>query len=165
MGKKTKDAKCVICGVDFQASLFASLKTCRCDDCKGSRKAEDIGDIGGINPSIELMAKPQKVAVVDYSEKVNGPRIDGEPNRALARLACPLHPYKQMAVIGVIKSSWGDILDFQCREKGCYTRVSITERPRNGYPMQTTGCGTDYEPTDALDAIENGNIAEWHSNN
>lgn len=181
MSKKTKPAVCVVCGVNFEASVFASLKTCRCDDCKGSKKPKTT--IEDVAKGLARQCEPKAPVVVDvttpqqaeygikeveqvsapkqttaYGEKLSGPRIDGQPNKALARLACPHHPHKMMKVIGVIKSGWGDMVDLQCQE--CYTRVQITDRPKNGYPVQTTACGTDFEPIEIISALDEGNIAD-----
>lgn len=185
MTKKTKDAICVVCGKDFQASVFASLKTCRCDDCKNGKRPEPHRPELTPLERAELMARHMEMepdhgpvvhdwavpkvmqdiatpevdqgTMTAYGESTRGPRIDGQPNKALARLSCPHHSHQPMKIIGVIKSSWGDMIDFQCQE--CFTRVQITDRPKNGYPLQTTACGTDFEPADIINKLDEGDIS------
>jgi hypothetical protein len=53
-----------------------------------------------------------------------------------------------MSIIGVVKSSMGDISTFQCREKGCWTLVKISEQQTS--PVMTSASGIGYEPDDLV---------------
>lgn len=199
MTKKTKQANCTVCGIEFEASVFASLKTCRCDGCKGSKapkkeapaekkltpleqaelmakqlaeEATPAPPIANEEPVVHTMHVPTVMQDMHtpeagtedspnkdaYGDSIKGPRIDGAPNKALARMSCPHHSHQPMKIIGVIKSTWGDMVDLQCQT--CFTRVQITDRPKNGYAVQTTGCGTSFEPAEILESLDNGNIAD-----
>lgn len=154
MGKvtKQKDAVCVGCGKVIQINVLASLKTAKCDECKGGKRQDVPRETDG----------EEAEHTTAYGESLVGPRIDGKPNRALARLCCPYHPHRQMDIIGVIKNDhWGDIVSMQCRERGCWTVVQISEQARNVGPWRTTVDGTSFEPDDLLGYLNNGRMNEW----
>lgn len=155
MTNRTKEVNCIDCQEVITVSVFASPKSARCEKCKNTKY--------GKSDVVEKAEEPAKSQVDAYGEKISGPRIDGSPNRALARLSCPFHPHVQMTIIGVIKSDWGDIVDLQCREPRCWTKVSISEQSKNGHAIQTTGCGTDFEPAEVINHLENGTIRDWHN--
>lgn len=173
MTKKTKQVNCIACDTLITVSVFASPKSAKCDGCKTGKSVQnvpretvpqqEIQDVPRETKQPQVTTEPQNIDA--YGESTRGPRIDGAPSKALARLACPFHPSEQMTIIGVTKSSqWGDIIDLQCRKPGCWTKVSISEQSKkHGYAIQTTGCGTDFEPADVIDALENGKIRQWHN--
>lgn len=149
---KQKDATCIDCGKTIQINVLASLKTARCEDCKGGNKVE-------VSRGTQEGGDDVRTA---YGEAMTGPRIDGRPNKALAKLGCPYHPHKVMDVIGVIKNDhWGDIVSLQCREKGCYALVQISEQSRMSGPFRTTVDGTSFEPDDLVETVRTGNLEEW----
>jgi len=128
MATKTKDVECVGCGAEIQVSLFMSAAKAKCESCK-KPATPDINIDGTYATGI-------------------GPRIDGAPNEALRLLGCPYHPKTPMSIIGVVKSSMGDISTFQCREKGCWTLVKISEQQTS--PVMTSASGIGYEPDDLV---------------
>jgi hypothetical protein len=149
MADKTKDGVCVVCTKPIKVHKFVSLKTCKCDDCKTNktRKAEPVN------------TSDQETA---YGESTAGPRIDGKPNKALMKLCCPYHPADPMDIVGVIKNDkWGDIVSFQCRERGCHAVIQITEQAKMSSPWRTTADGTSFEPDDLIETLRQGKMEEW----
>ena len=156
MADRTKDAVCTICGKSIKIHIFASAKTAKCDDCKkGKGKGKPVEKKG------------QWSSGFDENRKY-GPRIDGEPNPALARLCCPIHSDKPMKVIGVIKGElWGDIITYQCRVPKCWLVVQISEQSRHAGPLRTRIHGDGLEgdmealTDEILECIKKGELAEW----
>lgn len=145
---KTKDATCIQCGTPIKIHIYASPKVAKCDVCK--------------NNVTKTIMHNQDDDMNVYGERTTGPRIDGAPNPALQNLACPYHPDKRMDIIGVIKNDhWGDIVSFQCRAKGCWTVVQISEQARKSGPWRTTVDGTSFEPDDVLEHLKEGKMDEW----
>ena len=133
---KTKQAQCVECGKDIKIHIYASPKTCKCEDCK----------LGGMSNSEQE----------DYNNiNMSGPRIDRQPNKALQTLGCPHHPDHPMKLVGVIHSPmWGDIISMQCRQPGCWLVVNISEQSKNAGPLRTRGHGDGYEVDLTADEIK-----------
>jgi hypothetical protein len=165
MGKvtKMKDAVCIDCGVAIEINVLASLKTARCAVCKTGGKFADVRYDDEPAAVADPVDEPEPAGrVTVYGESMTGPRIDGAPNKALARLACPYHPHKTMNVIGVIRNDhWGDIVSMQCREKGCWTVIQISEQSRISGPWRTTVDGTTFEPEDLLESVRGGSLSDW----
>lgn len=155
MSKRTKPAKCVVCGKDIEITVFGSLKTCKCDECKG-------GNIKAATPTTEAKEDTTERHETVYGEKMTGPRIDGKPNKALRNLCCPYHPQHPMDIVGVIKNDhWGDIVSFQCRQKGCYAVVQISEQSKMSGPLRTTACGTSFEQDDLVETLREGKMDDF----
>ena len=129
---ETKICKCIICEKEVRVSKFMTPSKVRCDECK-KRQEEQRKSFGG--PS-------------------RGPRIDGQPNKALRKLGCPYHPDQAMKIIGVIKGEWGDIVSLQCRVPGCWCVVQISEQQQG--PLRTKASGLGLEPDDIIGKFEEG---------
>lgn len=125
--KKTKQVACIECGKQTEVGLFTSAAKAKCEGCKVAKDAQV--DETGFRPLV-------------------GPRIDGQPNMALRSLCCPYHTKKPMSIIGVVKSDWGDVVTFQCREDGCWLLVKISEQQKGA--VKTTASGLSYTPDDVL---------------
>lgn len=149
---KTKDAICNVCGESMQINVLASLKTAKCEPCKANKKqAVKVVEHNG-NPSV-------------YGENQNGPRIDGRPNKAFENLGCPHHPQNKMLIIGVVKNElWGDLITLQCRQKGCWTVVNISEQSKRSGPLRTRVHGDGYEVDDIINRLSEDSdetLREW----
>lgn len=137
MAKKLKIVECISCGKEVEVSVFASSAKTKCDDCKGGNKVTTT------------MTRNEN----GFDGRKHGPRIDGPlDNDSLNRLCCPHHPDKPMTIIGVIKSDWGDQITYQCREKGCYTVVQISEQ--STMPLRTRIHGIGFEIDDVFLALQ-----------
>jgi hypothetical protein len=163
MSDKTKVCKCVDCGTNVEVSKFMSATKVKCSECKEGRKtiSEPQKEENGPTTTPE----PQKTREIPRKAKEDIPiapvgvgRVDGKPNKALMNLCCPFHTYQKMEIIGVIKSEkWGDIVDFQCRVRGCWCKVTISQQNQHIGPVKTTGDGLEYEADEVLEQLKNGN--------
>lgn len=145
---KMKDAQCMMCGDNIKIHIYASAKKAICDGCK-SQDTDIVEDL------------PTK-------DDLKGPRIDGKPNKALRKLCCPHHADTPMQVIGVIKGDWGDLISLQCRIKGCWTLVQISEQQaKMGHPLRTKCHGDGYEkdPDALIQHLEHGTLHRWKEEN
>lgn len=150
MTTATKICPCIVCGAEVEVTKFASASKVKCELCKN----------GGSNTEATEKPIPDVQQSFGGLTHRTGPRIDGQPSKALRNLCCPHHPDKPMTVIGVNKSElWGDQVTLQCREKECYTVVVILERQQ--FPLRTKVHGDGYEPDDIIEALANDEIREF----
>lgn len=174
---KTKQGICIDCGKEIIVSAFASLKKCKCDECKGGSKSRVDGDGTG-----QVMT-PTSTDIVESSDPVevqqnNGnmtvaslerpfikdkkkPRIDGVPNKALQSLCCPHHPSQVMVITSLIRSDmWGDTVGFQCPICNTMVQISDSTFPSRIRYTHKGELEVDEVVESVLDGLKNGNVAE-----
>lgn len=158
MSAKTKVCPCVDCGENVEVSKFMSALKVKCEKCKtGEKPVEVVAEKESNTPPPVKAAEVKK----EESAPIGSGRIDGKPNRALMNLCCPFHPHERMHIVGVIKSErWGDIVDFQCRVRGCWCKVSVSQQNQRIGPVKTSGDGLGWEPDVTIEQIKNGEARE-----
>lgn len=145
---KTKECACIICGNMVTVSLYASPAKVKCPECAGKATGGTKKATEAPVP-IDRGSEPQKATEIPTEAPEmrihhNHGRIDGKPNKALVKLACPYHTDDPMEVVGVIKDAkWGDKVVMQCDL--CGVVVEMMDRNPNRAPIRMTDDGIDFE--------------------
>ena len=123
----TKPAKCNKCGADFMVQKFASLKTCVCDECKGSGSSGSYD--GGSYSSTGIVIDTSKIDYNMISQNLEGYYImpASIKNPRLRRVKCPACGHEFMKIVKLLDYSIsGIVASYQCSE--CFLLCNISEQ-------------------------------------